>query len=75
MDWIKVEDRLPEVGERVLAINTEEQKVCVFTAPVKGSWLYDNKPSTRWFEYIEVNSCIHFNRVTHWMPLPEPPKN
>ena len=62
--WISVEDRLPETFQRVLALTTD----------------YDLDP---------VHTLVHFNgvragflavggrkdkNVTHWMPLPTPPK-
>ena len=62
--WISVEDRLPETFQRVLALTTD----------------YDLDP---------VHTLVHFNgvragflavggrkdkNVTHWMSLPNPPK-
>ena len=62
--WISVEDRLPETFQRVLALTAD----------------YDLDP---------VHTLVHFNgaragflsvggkkdkKVTHWMPLPAPPK-
>ena len=56
--WISVEERLPE----------KEGKYIVCTA--KGS-VYCTKFSTR------HGPCFHtdmYTHITHWMPLPEPPK-
>ena len=61
--WISVEDRLPEDDQDVLVCvnkNTIDTGYCSFG--------YD--PSVRnWYAYASVS-----NNVTHWMPLPEPPK-
>ena len=57
-EWISVNDRLPEVHETVIA------------------WDGDiNEPElacrTIYNEWFGVKVC---DTVTHWMPLPEPPK-
>ena len=63
MKWISVEDRLPEKGECVLTfephcIDNPDKGIC---CSVVGSGFTDKKSNgTPW--------------VTHWMPLPEPPK-
>jgi hypothetical protein len=59
--WISVKDRLPEPDENpVLAGNAE---LCF----VNTAWYH--VATKRW----ELPSGI-FCEVTHWMPLPEPPK-
>lgn len=61
--WISVEERLPEDEQDVLVCvnkNTIDTGYCSFG--------YD--PSVRnWWVYASMS-----NNVTHWMPLPEPPK-
>lgn len=61
--WIDVKDKLPEVGEKVLSFNGS-----ISTA------IYDDKLG---FDVNIDNNYVAFLRefeVTHWMPLPEPPK-
>lgn len=60
-DWISVEDRLPELGERVLVwlpyVATEAYR--------KGDcWVRHNSNLE---DYMGA-------KVTHWMQLPEPPR-
>jgi hypothetical protein len=66
VEWISVKDRLPEHDERVLAcysFNTSMQFIQVL-------------------DYYATDPVPHFQhelgtdgmKVTHWMPLPEPPK-
>ena len=64
MEWISVEDRLPETFGRYLVhiesiSGYEPRKNCVFIEYFLGEWIF-----TGW----------EYNRVTHWMPLPELPK-
>ena len=63
--WVSVRDRLPEKGEYVLvyanAKYINSKKVCIDRledGEKTAVWMYTHG----WFE------------VTHWMPLPEPPK-
>ena len=56
--WISVEERLPPCGERVLI--TEGSAVFEAYLSISNKWV---RNGIGWME------C-----VTHWMPLPEPPK-
>lgn len=78
MDWISVKDRLPEINVSVLismiyddvsfiAYRTETNWQCVFPewGEVCGNGYFNGELKE------EPESGI---KVTHWMPLPEPPK-
>lgn len=58
-EWISVEDRLPETETTVL--------ICTKRGDIFSSWA--SNEDVFWF-YGEEGD----NRVTHWQPLPEPPK-
>ena len=65
-EWVSVEDRLPESkGQYIVAYhpcywnNVQENTICVGMDSFMGK--------TRWAKN-------KFQRVTHWMPLLEPPK-
>lgn len=67
-EWIPVEDRLPEEGEYVLCVLKGfnyggKIQVCKFVPADK----FKDKP---YFEHFRNG----FPPVTHWMPLPHPPK-
>ena len=67
-EWISVTDRLPEEGEYVLCVLKGfnyggKIQVCKFVPADK----FKDKP---YFEHFRNG----FPSVTHWMPLPEPPK-
>ncbi len=57
--WISVEDRLPEKGERVLITNG---------AFVCESFLANND------KWQRGGTDLFFMQPTHWQPMPEPPK-
>ena len=59
MEWISVRDRLPE----------DQVEVLVATRSKNGVRNIDKG-------YLAIDHFIHRGRaeVTHWMPLPEPPK-
>lgn len=58
-EWISVKDRMPEEDVYVLAHNG----VAPFIAA------YTTNPSKRWYAISGFTIC-----PTHWMPLPESPK-
>ena len=68
--WIPVSERLPEEEELVLIIckNGKRSVGCY------RRFNYNNE--IMWGFKTELNPSIWLNkgRVTHWMPLPEPPK-
>jgi len=63
MEWISVKDRLPESGKAVLTYSP------AFHILIASCVNNDARIWRWWFELREVRESI-----THWMPLPEPPK-
>ena len=64
-EWISVEDRLPDNHQRVIGIgfdygDIKNNRHYVVCEYFDGIWMGG--------EYEE------FEYITHWMPLPEPPK-
>lgn len=59
--WIPVDDRLPEQTGLVLVCDTRENYFSAWEYLGNGLWYYDEI-----FWYTDD--------ITHWMPLPEPPK-
>ena len=62
-DWIPVTERLPKYGERVLVFGG----VTMYVA-------YYDKNRFGGESWHKLNSKSHYCNPTHWMPLPEPPK-
>lgn len=63
MKWISVEERLPKVRQRVLVYCESKTIEKHVTACTYMGGLYGKPQFSR-----------HVRKVTHWMPLPEPPK-
>ena len=59
LQWVKVTDRLPEIGQMILVYVPSIDMIC--------------RDQYRHFEGINKNSFV-YKGVTHWMPLPEPPE-
>ena len=65
--WVSVNDRLPE-SEQYVILWTK-------TGVMKYAKYLDDEPHRPWITYDENGSCRAWdNVVTHWMPMPEPPK-
>ena len=57
-EWISVKDRLPEKMQKVLTVS-DTGYIHVDYVDKFGVWIGD---------------LVRFCKVTHWMPLPQPPK-
>lgn len=62
IEWISVKDRLPESCETVLIYSANERFV---------STGYYWSAEKRW---NQIGNRFLLFTITHWMPLPEPPK-
>lgn len=64
--WIPVTERLPEYGTTVLVCGSQGGIYTARYERAKAEWDRDS-----WWK---LNSKSHICNPTHWMPLPEPPK-
>ena len=60
--WISVKDRLPERGSDILAYQDHLGNKRIVPA---------NFDFDKWFDCC---LCVNVEGITHWMPLPQPPK-
>lgn len=72
MSWISVKDRLPESDRPVLIYC---KNGAMFTGKMQDH-NFIGEPDVIWFTYgpLGTGRRIANSRITHWMPLPEPPK-
>ena len=73
MDWISVKDRLPEIDKEH---HCSKDVIVLFNDGGMGfSALEENIFGQTWFECERMMpDGESYYTVTHWMPLPEPPK-
>ena len=64
--WVSVKDRLPEEQKEVLIYLPEYDSV-------ETAALFEI-PSLNLKEWAQKEDAYMLNEVSHWMPLPEPPK-
>ena len=67
MEWISVEDRLPDRPEMVL---------CVVPSGARGLGMYmaHKERECFMFQGFGADGIHAVDEVTHWMPFPDPPK-
>jgi hypothetical protein len=70
-EWISVRDRMPEEpGAYLVALVTYRQERYLAVAYPRDGW-WD---VAGWCREYKHRDGVHNFDVTHWMPLPEPPK-
>ncbi len=71
MEWISVEERLPETGEEVIVfIAGFEEDGSLASYSVREGVLFGTHPNGWWQGLFLITEFL----VTHWMPLPGPPE-
>lgn len=79
-EWISVKDRLPELNEIVLAVLNEPNKRLNYPYEEKILLLFRRGHNyitgfvEKWERPFGAETINYNSEVTHWMPLPQPPK-
>ena len=60
-EWISVDERLPDDNDRIIAFRPNEPETSAYKYCVMWGWS------------VKVSLKQH-RGITHWMPLPQPPK-
>lgn len=58
--WISVKERPPEDNDRIIAFRPYEAEVSAYRYSVMWGWA--------------LKTSVSHSGITHWMPLPDPPK-
>lgn len=74
-EWISVQDRLPEDGQRVLGYTPIDGYIFVgFYQKDPMNEKYPGLHRKEWYLITSMRSTQKVTkRVTHWMPIPPPP--
>ena len=74
--WISVKDKLPKINNKYLCVlNNCAISICSFAHNLKKVDKYDfNTNKSGWYDYDSEWGYYEVSNVTHWMPLPELPK-
>jgi hypothetical protein len=67
MEWISVNKKMPPLNERVIALESDESD---FYGDIYKLFTHDNNGEITWYD----DEGYSYGCVTHWMPLPKPPK-
>ena len=70
LEWISVKDRLPEKYGRYLALTPGYLK----GFEQYNAWLIYYHPESGFYDTDPQWGDIPMDDITHWMPLPQPPK-
>jgi hypothetical protein len=77
MDWIKIEDRLPEYYEYVLVYARKEgnePSPISIARQFKGVWeMMSDQDQSNAIAHGDLTWGMDAEEITHWMPLPESP--
>jgi hypothetical protein len=66
VEWIKISERLPQDMHDVICYFNDTEEVG------EATFHFD---SEEYFFYVNGHGMVKKEYVSHWMPLPEPPKN
>lgn len=78
--WIPVTERLPEKDDRYATVcnfgnGVVSRGVLGFAKDFSKVVTYQTNAKDIWYEYDREYGFVMITYVTHWMPLPEPPKD
>lgn len=73
-EWISVKDRLPDFEAEVLFFDNCKSIHKGWLSRKSNCWFIDTSELSVDGDACITDDSIEIEYVTHWMPLPEPPK-
>lgn len=74
-EWIKCSDRLPKVGERVLATVSVGSVMGLKSMSLICWMIPSNCEGGKDWDLQSIPILLSVKIITHWMPLPSPPED
>ena len=77
MQWISVKDRMPEHNGKYLTFSNQggmDATDFALNLYKVDQYDFEDKKRAGWYELDNEYGYFEIHDVTHWMPLPEPPK-
>jgi len=68
-EWISVKDKLPEIGSEVIVLKNDGN-VTALARYIR----YEGAKEYFWDNFYGGSNLCLQESITHWMPLPNPPK-
>ena len=71
MKWTSIEDKMPKINQRVLVWMpgcSVKRDIMVWE-----NYAIDGAPNPHWYNADYHCNVNDYPKITHWMPLPEPP--
>ena len=79
MEWISVKDRLPEkTGQYLVLLKDKQNRNEIIIDSFEKRWVTEENTEFRYVKVLSKTPMFEpyfFTQATHWMPLPEPPKD
>lgn len=76
-EWISIKDRLPRKNGKYLCCDKDKHiHILSFAQNLYSidSWDFAKEHRSGFYDYSDEYGYYEWDGVTHWMPLPEPPK-
>lgn len=75
MKWISVKERKPENEQAILVFDRKSKEVWKALFVFYSKPIYSEEWQTVPYDCCNLTGNKYLKNVTHWMPLPEPPKD
>lgn len=79
--WISVNERLPDLhpdawqdGDDIIPFDVSDQVLCLYNSGEYAVAVFERDGGTAYTGWTSTVDGANLRTVTHWMPLPAPPK-
>ena len=77
-EWVSVKDQLPEKeGQYLVLVKDKKDRNEIIISSFEKQWVTEENTAFRYVKVLSLTPMFElyfYSKVTHWMPIPEPPK-